>query len=89
MNARANRQLLIDEREQLIKLHELGVYNRKQLLRKMKELEDGAAGSSKAPPAKKQRAASPEWDCESSDNLPSSDGPSLDDNIPSDNFNPT
>jgi hypothetical protein len=35
-----NRRLIIEERNQLIKLHEIGVYSKEELLRKLDALDD-------------------------------------------------
>lgn len=39
-NEQARRRLNIEERDQLIKLHKIGVYSKEELLEKLRALED-------------------------------------------------
>jgi hypothetical protein len=69
-NQQAHRHLLIDKRKQLIKLHELGVYSRSELIKKLAAL-DGDSSTSRSSKRAQTRSPSPTWAIEMDGELPS------------------
>jgi len=76
-NDQAHRRLLIDEHEQLIKLHELSVYTKSELIKKLAALDDNLSTSKSSHGQVSKRARthtkSPTWDIERSEGLLSDD----------------
>jgi hypothetical protein len=72
-NDQAHCHLLIDECKQLIKLHELGVYAKSELIKKLAALDSNWSTSSQLSKRAQTCSQSLTWDIEKGDELPSDD----------------
>lgn len=73
-NEQARHRLNIEERDQLIKLHKIGVYSKEELLEKLRALEDKPKkrARTRSPSPVKTQSPSPAWDIEHPDYVLSS-----------------